>query len=250
MNGWIWHGLRRGILTTRYPRTGDSMPATYRGAVTCFDADAAAQQRGAEVCPTNAITAGGRRARIDRGRCVQCGACAAVAPDAFGMNNAVEIACYADTPGQDALRARLREAAKAFGGSVHVRHVDAGSDGSEEQELQAIFNPFYDANRLGIFLTATPRHADILIVSGAVTQPMREPLRCAYEAMPEPRIVIALGSTACSGSVFRQGDDRQSGAGDALPVDVYIPGSPPSPLTILHGLLLALGRAAPPEVAS
>jgi Ni,Fe-hydrogenase III small subunit/ferredoxin len=243
MNGWIWHGLRRGILSTRYPQSGASMPNTYRGAVVCLDAHPDAQRLGAEICPTQAISVGMQRARVDRERCIQCGRCADAAPQAFAMNSAFELAHYSGRIDEERLRERLREAAKAFGRSVHIRHVDAGSDGSEEQELQAIFNPFYDANRLGIFLTATPRHADVLVVTGAVTAPMIAPLRATYDAMPEPRIVLALGSTACSGSVFRE-DERQIGVGAVLPVDVYIPGAPPSPLTILHGLLLALQRAS------
>lgn len=243
MSGWIWHGLRRGILTTTYPKGKDAMPSRYRGAVVSLNADLSAQQRGADVCPTNAITVGNEHARVDRGRCIQCGRCAEVAPEAFLISNAFEIAYYPDKTDEGALRSRLARAARVFGRSVHIRHVDAGSDGSEEQELQAIFNPFYDANRLGIFLTATPRHADILVVTGAVTQPMIQPLRAAYDAMPEPRIVVALGSTACSGGLFRKDGPHQSGVDAVVPVDVYIPGSPPPPLSILHGLLLALQRA-------
>lgn len=248
MNGWIWYGLRRGIMTTRYPRCRESMPSGYRGAVACFEADSDVQAAAASSCPTGAITISVPRAHVDRGRCVQCGRCADIAPTAFAMTNAFEVSSVPDSS-SEGIRKRLRDAASAFGRSVHVRHVDAGSDGSEEQELQALFNPFYDANRLGIFLTATPRHADILIVTGVGTEAMAARLRAAHEAMPEPRIVLALGSSACSGSIFRGGDRNLNGISRILPVDVYVPGSPPPPLAILHGLLFALGRISEREAS-
>jgi Ni,Fe-hydrogenase III small subunit len=244
---WIVRGLRRGILTTRYPRRPDAMPPAYRGEAVALDAARAEQEVGAGACPTQAIEPRESRARVDRLRCIQCGLCAAAAPSAFAMRETFELAELGDDVA--ATTARIREAVRAFGRSVHLRHVDAGSDGSEEQELLAIFNPFYDAQRLGVFLTATPRHADILVVTGPVTAPMAQPLRRAYEAMPTPKLVIALGTTACSGGIFRE----RGIAGPLhrlLPVDVFVPGSPPSPLTILHGLLVALGRLRAAERAS
>ena len=97
-------------------------------------------------------------------------------------------------------------AAATLGGpfrrSLHIRHVDTGSDGAVEQELAALLNPYYDMHRLGMFFTATPRHADVLLVTGPVTRPMEEPLRRTYEAMPEPRVVVAAGTDACSGSIW------------------------------------------------
>jgi len=223
------------------------MPALYRGMVESLSASAEDQARGAAACPTSAIVPGKERAIVVRERCIQCGRCAAAASDAFVLKNEFEIAQIG--PDVEATRLRIGAASRAFGRSIHLRHIDTGSDGSEEQELQAIFNPFYDANRLGIFLTATPRHADMLVVTGPVTAPMVEPLRRAYEAMPEPKLVVALGTTACSGGIFAR--PAICGPVDQIvPVDVYIPGSPPSPLTILHGLLLALGRARMREEAA
>jgi Ni,Fe-hydrogenase III small subunit len=124
-----------------------------------------------------------------------------------------------------------------------VRHVDAGSDASCEQEIQALFNPFYDINRLGFFLTATPRHADILLVTGVVTTAMAGPLRETYDAMPDPRVVVAIGTAACSGSIFVTGEEVIGPVHEVLPVDVRIPGAPPSPLSIINGLWVAVGRA-------
>jgi Ni,Fe-hydrogenase III small subunit len=130
-----------------------------------------------------------------------------------------------------------------FRRSLHIRHVDCGSDGAIEQEIAALLNPYYDMHRLGLFFTATPRHADVLLVTGPVTAPMQEPLRRTYEAMPRPRAVVAAGSDACSGSIWTA-PQTLGGVDRVLPVDVYIPGDPPSPIALLHGLLLAAGRVA------
>ncbi len=239
---WIGYSLRRGILSTRYPLRADSMAPAYRGAVESLPANVEAQALGAGACLSSALTAAGARARVDRKRCFQCGECARRSPEAFGMRNEFELAEVAGNP--DEVRSLLRERVRGLGRSVHLRHVDAGSDGSEEQELQAIFNPFYDANRLGIFLTATPRHADVLVVTGVVTRAMAQPLLAAHEAMPQPKLVVALGTSACSGGIFSRSIAVLGPVSDVLPVDVFIPGTPPSPLTILHGLWVALGYAA------
>jgi Ni,Fe-hydrogenase III small subunit len=239
---WIGYSLRRGILTTRYPAKSEAMPPGYRGAVEPLVASAESQRLGAEACLTNAIEINEPRARIEAKRCFQCGECARRAPAAFKMLDEFELAEVPGDPGH--VRELLQRRVRALGRSIHLRHVDAGSDGSEEQELQAIFNPFYDANRLGIFLTAAPRHADLLAVSGAVTHRMLRPLRLAYDAMPEPKLVIALGTAACSGGIVAGAPPVFGTVADALPVSVFVPGSPPAPLTILHGLLVALGRIA------
>lgn len=233
MMGWTWRGLRGGIVTTRYPSVSDPMPETYRGRVDALDAATEEQQRGADVCPTRAIDPAPGHAVVNRRRCIQCGRCASAAPLAFKMSNAIDI-------GEVVATQNVRQV-KRFPRSIHLRHVDTGSDGSEEQELQAMFNPFYDANRLGIFMTATPRHADILVVTGPVTKPMRAPLERAFEALPEPKLVLALGTTACSGSIVDL-DDVAGPVDRVVPVDIYVPGSPPTPLTILHAILCAIGR--------
>jgi formate hydrogenlyase subunit 7 len=129
-----------------------------------------------------------------------------------------------------------------FQGSLHVRHVDAGSCNACESEIKMLTNPYYDMHRLGIFFTPSPRHADLLLVTGAMTRAMAEPLRLTYEAMPDPRLVVAVGACACSGGIFATSPFTLAGIEHVLPVDVFIPGCPPSPLTLLHGLLLAVGR--------
>lgn len=138
---------------------------------------------------------------------------------------------------QDRLLARSR----AFRRSLHIRHVDAGSDGAAESELQALFNPYYDLHRLGFFFTASPRHADILMVTGGVTRAMAEPLRRTLALVPEPRAVIAVGSAACGGGVASSAEVL-GGVDRVVPVDVYLPGDPPNPLALLHALLLSVDR--------
>lgn len=242
MSNWIGRGLRRGILTTKYPASPDAMPERYRARPTILpEATNENLERGAAVCLSRAIQVAGEDSTVEMQRCFQCGECAWVAPEAFAFTNDFELAL---TEGDvEVTRADLRRRIGSLGRSVHVRHVDCGSDASCEQELQAIFNPFYDVNRLGIFMTASPRHADILVATGVVTHSMVEPLRRVYDAMPSPKVVIALGSAACSGTIFADGDVAGPVHG-FIPVDVKVPGTPPAPLTIIHGLWVALGHIA------
>lgn len=140
---------------------------------------------------------------------------------------------------ETALKQRVR---RLFKGSLHIRHVDAGSCNACESEIKMLSSPSYDLHRLGIFLTPSPRHADLLLVTGPVTRAMHDPLVRTYEAMPDPRLVVAVGACACSGGIFGPSAFALGGLEQVLPVDVFIPGCPPTPLTLLHGLLLALGR--------
>jgi len=141
-----------------------------------------------------------------------------------------------------ATREALRRRIAPFRRSLHIRHVDAGSDGSEEAEILALANPYYDIHRLGLFFTPAPRHADILLVTGPVTRAMADPLRRTYDAMPFPKLVLAAGTSACGGGIFGASYATLGGVDKVLPVDVYVPGTPPSPLALLYGLLLAIGR--------
>jgi Ni,Fe-hydrogenase III small subunit len=137
------------------------------------------------------------------------------------------------------------EITRVFGRSLHIRHVDAGSCNGCESELQALNNPYYNLHRLGIFFTPSPRFADLLLVTGPVTRPMEEPLRNAYEAMAEPKLVVAVGACACSGGIFPPTAFTLGGVDRIVPVDVYIPGCPPPPVALMHGLLVAVGRLEP-----
>ncbi len=126
---------------------------------------------------------------------------------------------------------------KLFGGSLAIRQVDAGSDNACEQELVALSNAFYDVERFGIRFVASPRHADMLLVTGPVTRNMTEAVKRAYDATPDPKIVVAVGDDAINGGIFRGSYAVCDRVQDVIPVDFCIPGDPPSPLTVLRHLL-------------
>jgi Ni,Fe-hydrogenase III small subunit/ferredoxin len=249
---WILRGLTRGIVTTRYPRAPEPVGAGFHSTIEVLPAAGATADL-ERLCPTGAIRVTGGRPAVDASRCILCGLCVRQAPDRFAYAAVSETAVRrrAALIGDDApadaseLRPALAAQARALGRSVHIRHVDTGSDGSEEWEIHALQNPYYDIHRLGIHFTLAPRHADILLVTGGVSAPMRDPLLRAWDAMPEPRAVIAAGTEACSG-VLGTGD----GVDAVLPVDVYIPGSPPTPIMLLHGILLAMGLISEREGAA
>jgi Ni,Fe-hydrogenase III small subunit len=131
---------------------------------------------------------------------------------------------------------------KLFRGSLAIRQIDAGSDNAVEQELNALTNNFYDISRFGIHFVASPRHADMLMVSGPVTRNMRKALEHAYRATPEPKIVVAVGDDAIDGGIFKGSYGVYDGVSSVIPVDYTIPGDPPSPLVILRSLLEILDK--------
>ncbi|MCV2395700.1 NADH-quinone oxidoreductase subunit B family protein [Actinotalea sp. M2MS4P-6] len=133
-------------------------------------------------------------------------------------------------------------AAGVLGGSLQIRHVDAGSCNGCEIELGAAFGPVYDAERYGARLVASPRHADAVLVTGAVTRNMAEPLRLTVRATPEPRLVIAMGDCARGCGPFRDGYGVVGGADDVVPVDAEIPGCPPEPAAVVEALRRVTGR--------
>jgi Ni,Fe-hydrogenase III small subunit/ferredoxin len=247
---WITRGLAKGRVTTRYPARPEAPPAGFAGQVEVLDGEGAASEFAA-LCPSGAIAVEGGRVTLDRARCISCGECVRRAPERFTFAERYESASRrrsalvvgAGTRGRDdaPISPSLGELERALRRSLHVRHVDAGSDGSEEWEIQALWNPYYDIQRLGFFLTAPPRHADILLVTGAVTNPMRAPLERTWEVMPGPKALVAVGSEACSGALTAGGGLTAGGVDQVLPVDVYVPGSPPPPIAIMDGLLLAAG---------
>lgn len=231
----------------------------------------------AKACPTGAIQSTAlapdqRRLSLSYAACIQCRECVAGCPEhAITAGTQAESAAYtreqlqqsalfsADPasgrctlrqvevqpgPGLDESAARLRERIHArLGRSLHVRQVDAGSCNGCELEIAAMSNPVYDLERFGIHLVASPRHADVLLVTGPVTRNMEIALRRTYDATPEPRAVVAVGACGCSGGIFGEGTYAAIGGVDRIvPVDVYVPGCPPTPSAILNGLLVAIGR--------
>lgn len=272
---WSFRGLRNGVVTTRWPRRRDEyfdeFPASV--AVAGESNDPARQALAAvldgerPLCPTGAIAIhDASQVSLDRGRCILCGRCVQAFPDVFSWSPGAgtsrlrrEALVVGDVGESDESLAELRAALAArvrrLRRSVHIRHVDAGSDGSDEWEVQALLNPVYDVHRLGIFVTASPRHADILLVTGVGTGGMLPALARTREAMPDPVVVIAAGTDAISGGLMggaygRSDTNGDTGVGAVLDVDVWVPGSPASPFSLLHGILLALGRVPAPEAAS
>jgi Ni,Fe-hydrogenase III small subunit/ferredoxin len=253
---WALRGLRNGVLTTRWPARPDEYAAATRGPATVLAGRASPEVPAADssgLCPSGAIlTDVAGRIRIDKGRCIQCGRCVAARPDVFGWSTGPGSAALTrdglivppeeDSVSLASVTSQLRARTRVLRRSVHLRHVDAGSDGSEEWEIMALLNPVYDLHRLGMFFTASPRHADILLVTGAGARGMTGPLRETFDAMPHPKVVIAVGSDAVGGGVVSPSYATSGGIGDVVPVDVWLPGSPPTPFAILHALLLALDR--------
>ena len=142
------------------------------------------------------------------------------------------------TPDQD-LR---REIGRRLGRSLHVRHLDAGSCNGCDWEIAALLNPYHDIQRLGVDFVASPRHADLLLVTGVMTRNLEEAALRTWEAMPQPRLVVAVGACAISGGVFAGSYAAGDGIAGTLPVDVFVPGCPPRPEALIHGLLVAVGR--------
>jgi Ni,Fe-hydrogenase III small subunit len=137
-----------------------------------------------------------------------------------------------------------RVARARLGRSLSIRHVDAGSCNGCELEMHALSNAFYDLERFGLRFVASPRHADVLTVTGPVTKNMREALRRTYDAMPDPKWVVAIGTCAADGGLFAGSYAVEGGVKDVLPVDLHIRGCPPSPTEILIGLIALLKYAA------
>ncbi len=237
MSNWVIRGLRTPVPTTRFP----AAPERARGAspgmprATVLPEEVAADL--ARRCPTGALAAHGERVVVDPARCVHSFRCVRGVASPMDWNHGNE---WAAPRGTDARP--FGPLGAAFRGSAHILVVDAGDCGACLAEVKHLNNPYYNMHRLGFFVTPTPRNADILLVVGSGTVNMRWALRKAYEAMPAPKRVVAVGTCALTGSVFAPSFASDAGIHD-LPVDVAVPGSPPPPLAILHGLLLVTGRA-------
>lgn len=254
MAAWTFLGLIEGKATTRWPKEGgddgqDGVLGMPRfDPALCVDGCAAC----VEVCPTGAILADhdGSRLEVDYGRCITCQLCVEACPSgaattsqdwAFGVTERSDLV-LSDRQ-HTAPRSGSASVSRAgFRRSLHIRHVDCGSGNACESELQALNNPFYNLHRLGIFFTASPRFADLLLVTGPVTYAMREPLLRAYEAMPAPKWVMAVGTEAISGALTGGGYTGGNGLDEILPVDLYLPGSPPNPAAIIEALLMFTDR--------
>lgn len=137
------------------------------------------------------------------------------------------------------LQKRIKE---VLGKSLHIRHVDAGSCNGCDFEMSALTNPIYDIQRFGVDFVASPRHADILTITGGVTRHMEQALLKAYHAAADPKVVIAIGDCACGNGLIGKTYANHGGVDKIVPVDVYVPGNPPRPQAIIEGILLALDQ--------
>jgi Ni,Fe-hydrogenase III small subunit/formate hydrogenlyase subunit 6/NADH:ubiquinone oxidoreductase subunit I len=262
----LMQSLRDGVVTTRYPDAPAETPERFRGAPEPEVGRPFAALPPASVCPTGAIAAGeGAAYTIDLGRCIFCGRCAEEPPDgAIRIGREFELSArrredllvrigrdadgrvteLAPEPADTAaLDERVAERIhRSLGRSLHLRHLDAGSCNACDWELVALLAPRYDVRRLGIDFVASPRHADGVIVTGPVTRNLELAVRRTFEAIPEPRVVIAVGACGCSGGIAPASYASAGGVDQILPVDVYVPGCPPRPEAILFGILMAVGR--------
>ena len=256
----IWRSLRTGVVTIRYPEEPAHPPQRFRGAPAVRPGSSLDQLPPASICPSGAITHEPGRYAIDVGRCIFCGRCAEGSRDgAIELGRQVELATRQrkglvvevvsekdgravalppPPPGAEVAE-QIRH---TLGRSLALRHLDSGSCNACDWELTALLNPVYDVRRLGIDFVASPRHADGVIVTGPVTRNLETAVRRTYEAVPEPRIVIAVGACATSGGIVGRSYASAGGVAEVLPVDVFIPGCPPRPEAIIFGILLAVGR--------
>ena len=196
-------------------------------------------------CPVDAISAS--PTSIDLGKCVFCGECAIAFPEKIKFTKDHRIASNererliikeGETSeiiiNPDKIRAEIK---KVFKHSLKLRQVSAGGDNSCEYELNACGNPNFDMGRFGVEFVASPRHADGIVVTGPITKNMAEALQVCYDAIPDPKIIVLCGTDAISGGIFNDGAALNREFLDKYYVDLYIPGNPPHPLTIINGIL-------------
>ena len=236
--------IEQGCRTSKYPKEAIALHPSYRGRPelnrACSRELAA---RCAAACPQEAIDS--ELGRIDLGRCVFCGLCERLSAGeyirftqdfALGVANKAELLLGGGSL-PDLARHAQDHFKKLFGRSLQLRQVSAGGCNACEADTNVLMTPFFDLARFGIQFVASPRHADGLHVTGPVTRNMRAALLATYEAIPGPKVVIASGSCTLSGGPFRGSPEIVGDLSTLLPVDLFIPGCPPHPLSTLHAML-------------
>ena len=246
--------LRQGHRTIPYPDRVPALPDRFRGLPAVDSSKCPDGCRDcAAACPTDAITVDERGFRLDLGRCLFCTACTEACPEGairytqdHRLATRTREALVFDGRTLTLAEALDEKARRLFGRSLKLRQVSAGGSGACEADLNVLGTVVFDLGRFGIQFVASPRHADGLVVTGPVTENMRSALLETYAAIPAPKVVIAVGTEAISGGLFRDNPEVHNGCGSLLPVDLFIPGWPPHPLTILDGFLRLLGRLSDP----
>lgn len=239
---------RTGIQTQRdlFP----DLPAEATGLPTVTTAPCLGCGKCAAGCPTQAISITedeqGPVIALDRGRCLGCQECVRACPNRVivedrSTKTATRTREALVQSNRPLLSAPPSASSRRFSRSLHIREVSTG-DNAGDLEVQACTNAIFDIARFGIHFVASPRYADALLVTGPVAHGMHTALQRCFDAMAEPRLVIAAGTDAISGGLFRDGYAEANGVPDTLPIAAYIPGSPPHPWSIIHGVLVAMGR--------
>ena len=242
--------LKQGHRTIPYPAQTPSLPDRFRG-LPVLDASKCGEgcRACADACPTHAVTVEAEGLQLDLGRCLFCVDCLAACPEgAIQYTQDYRLATRTrEDLIMDGKTLKLAEALeeksrRLFGRSLKLRQVSAGGCSACEAELNVLSTVVFDLGRFGIQFVASPRHADGIVVTGAVSENMRTALLETYEAIPAPKLVIAVGACAISGGPYVDNPEVHNGCASLLPVDLFIPGCPPHPITVLDGLLRLLGR--------
>jgi len=243
--------MAQGYRTIKYPQETPVLPERYLG-LPRIDASKcpAGCSDCVNLCPVDAITGQEVGIACDLGRCIFCGECARVCPaKTIEFTSEHRMACHFRdgliVDGRESghkVYARAAEVHRLFGRSFRLRQVSAGGCNACEADTNVLSTITYDIGRFGIQFVASPRHADGILVTGPVTKNMELALMKTYDAVPGPKVVIAVGACAISGGIFSGHSEAAGGVTEKLPVDLFIPGCPPHPLTILDGLLRLLGR--------
>lgn len=242
--------FKQGHRTMPYPAEPPTLPERFRGRPVL---DAAKCKAGcgdcAEACPTGAIRCDDGKASLDLGRCLFCADCAAACPEkalSFTQDHRLAVRARQDLVlrGQELQLAKAldEKSRKLFGRSLKLRQVSAGGCNACEAEVNVLGTLAFDLGRFGIQFVASPRHADGLLITGPVPENMKLALQQTYEATPAPKLVIAVGACAIAGGPYIGHGEVHNGADGVVPVDLYVPGCPPHPLTTLDGLLRLLGK--------